>query len=72
MHNIIMNDYTTAEAAALLDVQRDTVQRYIKRGLITAEKRGRDYFITADELERFQRERRSVGYPKGKPRKHEE
>ena len=54
---------TTTEAAALLGVQPKTVSRYIKRGLIEAEKRGRDYWIAAAELERFKAERRGRGRP---------
>lgn len=59
-----MELYTTSEVAAVLGVQPKTVTRYIERGLIAAEKRGRDYFIAQDELERFQRERRGRGKPK--------
>ncbi len=58
------NDLTTTEAATRLGVQPKTVTRYIKRNLITAEKRGRDYFITEEELRRFLRERRGVGQPR--------
>lgn len=55
---------TTSDAAALLGVQPKTVARYIKRGLINAEKRGRDYWINDAELERFKAERRGRGRPK--------
>lgn len=55
---------TTPEAAALLGVQPKTVSKYIKRGLIKAERRGRDYFIAESELERFKIERRGRGRPK--------
>jgi excisionase family DNA binding protein len=62
--------YTTTEAAIVLGLAPETVARYIKRGLIAAQKRGRDYWIEDAELERFQRERQiGPGYPKGKPRK---
>lgn len=60
---------TTAEAATALGVQPKTVTRYIARGLITATKWGRDYQIARDEITRFQRDRRSVGYPSGQPRR---
>ena len=56
--------YTTAEASAALGVKPKTVTRYIERGLIVAEKRGRDYLISAGEIERFKRERRGRGKPK--------
>jgi excisionase family DNA binding protein len=55
---------TTTEAAALLGVQPKTVSRYIKRGLIKAEKRGRDYWITVAELDRFKAARRGRGRPR--------
>lgn len=61
--------YTTTEAAAVLNVDRRTVNQYIARGQLNAEKHGRDWFISQDELERFQRERPKLGWPKGKPRK---
>lgn len=57
--------YTTAEAAAVLGVLPNTVTHYVQRGLITAEKSGRDYFIAPDEVARFQRERRRSGRPSG-------
>jgi excisionase family DNA binding protein len=55
---------TTTEAAALLRVQPKTVSKYIKRGILQAEKRGRDYFIAESELERFKVERRGRGRPR--------
>lgn len=62
---------TTREAAAVLGVKPGTVNQYILRGQLKAERRGRDLFITQDEMERFQRERPTVGWPKGKLRKDE-
>ena len=56
-----MKLYTTTEAASILGVKRDTVKQYIRRGLIPAAKRGRDWFISSVELEKFKRKRRSVG-----------
>lgn len=55
--------HTTAEAAAILDVKSKTVTRYILRGLIRAEKHGRDYQIEDEELKRFLRRRRKPGNP---------
>jgi len=55
---------TTSEAAPLLNVQPKTVTRYILRGLIHAEKHGRDYLITDAEIERFQQARRKPGKPR--------
>jgi excisionase family DNA binding protein len=60
---------TTAEVATVLGVMTRTVNQYIRRGQLKAEKRGRDLFISQQELERFQRERPVQGWPKGKPRK---
>jgi excisionase family DNA binding protein len=62
---------TTKEAAAVLGIQPRTVTRYILRGLIHAEKHGRDYFISHDEIERFKQERRKPGNP-GTPRTKEQ
>jgi excisionase family DNA binding protein len=59
-------DMTTTEAAARLRIQPATVKQDIRRGLIAATKRGRDYFITTAELERFEANRRPVGWPKGR------
>jgi excisionase family DNA binding protein len=61
--------YTTTEAAQLLGVERRTVNQYIRRGQLKADKHGRDLFITQAELERFQRERPRLGWPKGVARK---
>jgi excisionase family DNA binding protein len=65
--NLIMLEsnsvYTTSEAATILAVQPKTVTRYIERGLIAAQKKGRDYLIGQDELERFKQERRGRGKP---------
>lgn len=60
---------TTSEAARLLGVERVTVNQYIRRGQLHAEKHGRDLFITEAEIERFKQERPKLGWPKGKPRK---
>lgn len=55
--------YTTTEAAAVLGCLPRTVTRYIERQLIAAEKHGRDYFISHEELERFNAAPRKVGRP---------
>jgi excisionase family DNA binding protein len=56
-------EYTTTEAAPLLGVKPYTVTRYIELGKIGAEKRGRDYLISHEEIERFKKERRRAGRP---------
>jgi len=59
-----VDDITTTQAAQRLGVEPKTVTRYIKRGTIAAEKRGRDWWIAPEEVERYRRERRGVGRPK--------
>jgi excisionase family DNA binding protein len=54
-------EYTTTQAGPLLGVKPPTVTRYIELGHIAAEKRGRDYFIKHEELERFNQSRRKAG-----------
>ena len=55
--------YTTSQASKILKIQTRSISTYIGRGMIKASKIGRDYFIEKQEVERFQRERRSVGRP---------
>lgn len=55
---------TTAEAAARLKLKPRSVVQLISRGLLKAEKRGRDYFIEAVEVERYERERRPAHRPR--------
>lgn len=59
-------DYTAKEAAPLLGISPGSVRAFIKRGTIAATKRGRDWFITQDEIDRYNRERRAPGSPKGR------
>jgi excisionase family DNA binding protein len=56
---------TTAEAAEALGLNLRTVQSHIGKGNLSAKKHGRDYLIEPAELERFKRERRGRGRPKG-------
>lgn len=64
-----MTDYTAKEAAPLLGISPGSMRTFIKRGLIVATKRGRDWFITQDEIDRYNRERRKAGQPpKRKPK----
>lgn len=55
---------TTTEAAERLGIKPRSVVWLIKSGLITATKRGRDYWIKADEVERYANERRPQHRPK--------
>lgn len=54
---------TTTEAAAALDVTRAWLWRLIKAGAIKAERRGRDWWIEPEEVERYRRERRPAHRP---------
>lgn len=58
---------TTAEAANRLGLKARSVVQLIKRGLITATKHGRDYWIEDTEIERYERERRPA-YRPSKPK----
>ena len=47
---------TLPEAAALLGVTAATLRQQIARGALRAEKRGRDWFVTPREVERYRKE----------------
>ena len=44
---------TCAEAAKLLRVSKETVQKYCREGLLKARKVGRQYLIDRADLDRF-------------------
>ncbi len=52
---------TLPEAAALLDEVPATLRQQIANGRLRATKRGRDWWLTRAEVERYQRE--SLGKP---------
>lgn len=54
---------TTKEAANRLGIKARSVVALIKRNLIAAEKKGRDYLIDESEVERYSRERRPSHRP---------
>ena len=57
---------TTKDAALALGITQRSVSRLCKRGTIRAERggeRGRDYWIEDDEVNRYDRERRSNEKP---------
>jgi len=56
--DMMQTDYTTIEAAQELGVSPTTVRSLIYRKQLSAQRRGRDWFIAAAELTRYQRERR--------------
>lgn len=47
---------TLAEAAKALNVTPDTLRQQIARGKLRATKRGRDWWVTPREVERYARE----------------
>ena len=64
---------TTAEAAEKLGMARDTVRKYIQRGLIKPFAMvGSSHLVTVEEIERYRRTRQPRGNPmlqKKQPRK---
>ena len=59
----VKHEYPVSEAADLLGMRHRTLNAHIDRGNIKATKRGRDFYITADELERFKNTPRRPGRP---------
>jgi excisionase family DNA binding protein len=55
---------TTKEAGAILGLTARSVARLIGNKQITAQRFGRDWMIEAAEVERYKRERKSVGRPR--------
>jgi excisionase family DNA binding protein len=49
---------TLIEAAALLGVTPDTLRQQIHNGKLKATRRGRDWWVTAREVERYRLENR--------------
>lgn len=49
---------TLIEAAARLGVTPDTLRQQVANGKLRAVKRGRDWYVTAREVERYRRESR--------------
>lgn len=65
-------ELTAQEAARILGLRPYTVTAYVKRGKIHAEKRGKSYVISSEEVTRYARERgpgyNAVGERTGTPR----
>lgn len=49
---------TLIEAATILGVTADTLRQQVRNGKLRATKRGRDWWVTKGEVERYQRENR--------------
>ena len=45
--------YTVKEIAKAMEVEEQTVRRYIKRGFLKSKKIGRNIFITEEQLKEF-------------------
>ena len=58
---------TTNAAAARLRVSRSAIQKAINDGRLKARMVGRDYLIEAEEVERYERERKLTGPRKQQP-----
>lgn len=58
------NLLTTIEAAGQLGCTPDHIRLLIRRGDLTATKRGRDWFLASREIEKYQKNKRPVGRPK--------
>lgn len=57
---------TTAEAAERLGFKsKRSISLLCRQGIIKGEKRGRDWFVSEDEIERYRKERRPAHRPKG-------
>lgn len=57
---------TTAEAAVRLGMKPRSVTTMIEKGYINARKHGRDWDISQEEVDRYNRERRPRGRPSGR------
>lgn len=58
-------DHTAIEAAALLGIKPDSVRTLIRRKLLKATKRAGAFFISQDEIDRYNRERHPRGVRPG-------
>ena len=47
---------TLKEAAAVLGLKPDTLRKQAQRGVLRAERQGRDWYVTPKEVERYLRE----------------
>lgn len=55
---------TTTQAATELGIKPDSVKKLCQRGIMKAERAGRDWLISLEEVERYKIERRPIGRPK--------
>jgi excisionase family DNA binding protein len=59
---------SVAQAAERLGLSPSLIRRYCRQGRLGVRVGGR-WVISSDHLEQFVKEPRSIGYPKGRPRK---
>lgn len=55
--------HSLPEAATILGLSPSTLRHQIKNGKLAARKVSRDWYVTAEELARYQRENRRQGEP---------
>lgn len=60
---------TLQEAADYLQLSKVRVRQLRDEKRLTSEKVGRTVLVTRESVERYERERKAGGWPKGKPRK---
>ena len=58
-----MPTLTTTEAAQRLGITPRAVSLLLRRGVVSGEKRGRDWLVEAVEVERYRVTRKPVGRP---------
>lgn len=61
--DVTEQEYPVGQAADLLGMRHRTLTSHIERGRLVARKKGRDYYISHEELERFKNTPRKVGRP---------
>jgi len=61
---------TTTEAAELTEYTADYFRKAIKRGLLRGQKRGRDWFLSKDEVLTYAQEMKRLGASKHSPTRH--
>jgi excisionase family DNA binding protein len=59
-----MTHHTTQEVARLLGLTQQGVLAAIRRGKLHAEKHGRDWMVSDEEIERYRKEPRQRGRPR--------
>ncbi len=66
------NLVTVTEARDRLGLTANRIRQFIREGRLTADKRGRMYWLDPIEISRFKLLLRKAGYPEGRPRRRTE